>query len=89
MPVLRKINKNHLLVVVFFENEEVEKYAYETSKSLSEIYNRSVARQMVSDKRQMAFELNNHGIQCVVTKPQDLTIHTLNKYLELKSKGII
>lgn len=89
LPVLRKINKNHLLVTIFFENEEVENYAYESSKTISEIFSRSIARQMVADKRQMAQELQKHGIQCLVTKPKELTINTLNKYLELKAKGLI
>lgn len=89
LPVLRKLNRHHLLVVVFFSNAEVEKYAYEPSESLQEIYNRMVARQMVADKKQMAGELANHGIQSIVCKPEELTISTLNKYLELKAKGMI
>lgn len=89
LPVLRKINNTHLLVTIFFENAEVEEYAYSPSHSLQEIYSRSVARQMVSDKRQIAYELQNHGIQSIITRPQDLTINTLNKYLELKAKGQI
>ncbi|MBL7812003.1 MAG: DUF58 domain-containing protein [Bacteroidetes bacterium] len=89
LPVLRKLNKSHLLIVIFFSNSEVESYAYAPSENMKEIYNRMIARQMVADLRQMAIELNNHGIQCIVTKPQDLTISTLNKYLELKAKGIV
>jgi uncharacterized protein (DUF58 family) len=89
LPVLRKLNRQHLLVVIFFSNDEVENYAYEPAESLQEIYNRMVARQMVGDKRQMAVELANHGIQSVVCKPEELTINTLNKYLELKAKGMI
>jgi uncharacterized protein (DUF58 family) len=89
MSVLRKLNKHHLLVVVFFSNAEVEQFAFEPSGSLQEIYNRMVARQMVADKKQMAVELANHGIQSIVCKPEELTISTLNKYLELKAKGMI
>ncbi len=29
------------------------------------------------------------GIQAILTKPQDLTLNTINKYLELKSRGLI
>lgn len=89
LPILRKLNMQHLLVVVFFTNSEVEDYAYETSANMSEIYKRMVARQMVADKRQMAIELGNHGIQTVVCKPQELNISVLNKYIELKAKGMI
>ena len=37
----------------------------------------------------MVQKLNQYGIQATLTKPQDLTINTINKYLELKSRGLI
>jgi uncharacterized protein (DUF58 family) len=86
---LRKLNKVHLLVVVFFTNAEVENYAYEPSEGLQEVYSRMVARQMVADKRQMSIELGNHGIQSVVCQPSELSIAVLNRYLELKAKGMV
>jgi uncharacterized protein (DUF58 family) len=89
LPVLRKMNKLHLLVVVFFTNAEIENYAYEPSQNLEEVYSRMVARQMVADKRQMSIELANHGIQSVVCQPSELSISVLNRYLELKAKGMI
>jgi uncharacterized protein (DUF58 family) len=89
LPILRKINQNHLLVVILFQNAEIEKYAYESSSDLREIYNRMIARQMLDDKRQMVARLQTHGIQCIATTPADLTINTLNKYVELKAKGLI
>jgi uncharacterized protein (DUF58 family) len=89
LPVLRKLNKVHLLVVVFFTNAEVENYAYEPSEGLQEVYSRMVARQMVADKRQMSIELGNHGIQSVVCQPSELSIAVLNRYLELKAKGMV
>lgn len=89
LPVLRKLNSSHLLVVIFFTNAEVEEFAFSPASNLNGIYTRMVARQMVADKRQMAIELANHGIQSVVCRPGELTINTLNKYLELKASGRI
>lgn len=89
LPVLRKLNSSHLLVVIFFTNAEVEEFAFSPATNLNGIYTRMVARQMVADKRQMAIELANHGIQSVVCRPSELTINTLNKYLELKASGRI
>ena len=33
--------------------------------------------------------LKNHGIQYIKTRPEDLSINTINKYLELKARGLI
>ena len=37
----------------------------------------------------MQKELQKHGIQSVLTPPQDLTVNTINKYLEIKARGIL
>ncbi|MCC7298804.1 MAG: DUF58 domain-containing protein [Bacteroidia bacterium] len=89
LPVLRKINQRHLLVLILFQNAELESFAYADSNSLKEVYHRTIARQMLDNKRQMISTLRKHGIQSVLTQPQDLTINTLNKYIELKAKGLV
>ncbi len=89
LPVLRKINKVHLLVVIFFENTEIRAFAEEEVSTLKDIYHQTVAQQFLSEKSQMVQKLNQYGIQAILTRPQDLSINTVNKYLELKSRGLI
>ncbi len=89
LPILRRINTFHLLVVVFFENTEIRDFANQDATSLEEIYHQTVARKFLSEKMQMAHVLKQYGIQAVFTAPEDLSINTINKYLELKSRGLI
>lgn len=89
LPLLRKINKFHLLVVVFFENEEIGKLASSEPKNLEDIYTQTVARKFVTTKLQLVHLLRQYSIQSVFTKPEDLSVNTVNKYLELKSRGMI
>lgn len=89
LPILRRLNRQHLLVVVFFENTEIRKLAEESARSTAEVYRQTVARQFLYDKSEMVAKLRQYGIQAVLTKPQDLTLNTINKYLELKSRGLI
>lgn len=90
LPILRKINKFHLLVLVMFENTEIIDFINKVEPSdVRGIYTASLAEQMVVDKRQIAQEIRNYGIQCIINKPEELSISTLNKYLELKARGMI
>jgi uncharacterized protein (DUF58 family) len=89
LPMLRRINKKHLLVVVFFENTSIQELTYQKPTTTRDTYVSTVAEDVMNIKRRIAIELNRHGIQTVLTKPEDLNIDTLNKYLELKSKGMI
>jgi uncharacterized protein (DUF58 family) len=89
LPILRRLARFHLLVVIFFENEEISDFAIGTAKTTEEIYERTAAQQSVSERREMVQRLRQLGIQAVLTRPQDLTIQTINKYAEIKARGQI
>lgn len=89
LPLLRRINRFHLLVVIFFENTEVKDFSNAEVKTLEGIYVQAVAQKFVAEKMQMIQKLQQFGIQSVLTRPEDLSINTINKYLELKSRGMI
>ena len=89
LPILRRINNIHLLVVVFFENTEIKSFAREEVKTTEGIYYQTVAQKFIAEKVQMVQKLQQYGIQAILTKPEELSINTINKYLELKSRGLI
>ncbi len=89
LPILRKINRLHLLVVVFFTNTEVEKLANLKAEDTEAVYHQTVAKQFISEKRKIAQVLRQHKIQTILTTPTDLSINSINKYLELKARGLI
>lgn len=87
--LLRRINQNHLLVVVFFENTELAKVKEMETKNVKDVYFKTMARKFSIEKEQIAFELRKYGIQSILTKPEELSVNTINKYLEIKSRGMI
>jgi uncharacterized protein (DUF58 family) len=89
LPLLRRINQNHVLVVVFFQNTDLEELAYQPAKNTKDIYQSAVAERMTSMKSRIALELKKNGIQTILTLPSDLSVNTINKYIELKAKGMI
>ncbi|HNA39518.1 MAG TPA: DUF58 domain-containing protein, partial [Chitinophagales bacterium] len=89
LPVFRKINKTHLLLLVVFKNTEIEKYSYETATDTLSIYQKTIGKKMLAEKEMLLKELAKYGIQALLTAPQDLSTQTINKYLEFKAKGWI
>lgn len=89
LPVLRKINSTHLLVVMMFENTELMEYSRKRAEFISDIYTQTMADKLVLEKKHMVMKLRMHGIQTILTRPEDLSINTVNKYLELKARGLI
>ena len=89
LPILRKINKFHLMVVMFFDNYEIKNLSEKKCHDIRDIYNNTIAKKYVFEKNRIIHELKKHGIQSINSKPEDLSINTINKYLELKSRGMI
>lgn len=89
IPFLKAIAKQHLLVVVFFENTELDNLLNEDAEDLQTVYNKTIANKFAYEKRLMVKELESKGIYGILTKPKHLTVNVINKYLEFKAKGFI
>jgi uncharacterized protein (DUF58 family) len=89
MGYLRAINKSHLLVVIFFQNTELEKLANQATETTEEIYDKTIAKKFMYDKKLIVAELKKFGIHSILSSPEDLTINSINKYLEIKAKGLL
>jgi uncharacterized protein (DUF58 family) len=89
LPNLRRINNLHLLVVIFFENTEIQDFIKQEVTTMEGIYTQTVAQNFLAEKSAMANKLHQLGIQTILTRPEDLSMNTINKYLELKSRGLI
>ncbi len=86
LPYLKRIAKFHLLLVVFFENTELKTLSEQHAEDVEGIYIKTIAEKFANDKKFIVKELAKHGIQSILTTPQDLNINTINRYLELKAK---
>lgn len=86
MPALKRIARYHLLLVVFFENTEIKTMLENKAATLEEIYIKTIAEKFAYEKRLMVKELHKHGIPSILTTPANLTVNTVNKYLELKTR---
>jgi uncharacterized protein (DUF58 family) len=86
LPFLKRIPKYHLLLVVFFENTELKKLSEQPADDVEGIYIKTIAEKFAYDKKLIVKELAKHGIQSILSAPQNLTINTINRYLEIKAK---
>lgn len=89
LPYLVAMAKQHLLVVIFFENTELNEFVHKKAETVHQIFEQTIAEKFIYEKKLIVNELRKHGIQTILTKPEDLTVNTINKYLEIKARGLI
>jgi len=89
MAYLRMLAKTHIVVVVVFKNTELIEMAKEEGKKTIDVYNQIIAQKFVYEKHLVIQELHRQGIQTIYTSPENLTINAINKYLEIKARGLL
>ncbi|WP_158611986.1 DUF58 domain-containing protein [Paenimyroides tangerinum] len=89
LPYLRALAKKHVVLTVIFENTLLDEIYSKKINSTKDIYIQTIASKFVHEKYLIMQELQLHGIKTIYTKPADLSINLLNKYLEIKQQEII
>ena len=89
LPYLRRLAKDHLLLVIFFEDTELRSLLSQPAVDTEAVYLKTIGEKFSFEKKQIVKELGQYGIQTILTAPQNLTANTVNKYLELKARGMI
>lgn len=89
LPYLKGIAKNHLLVVIFFKNTELNTLITKKAETVQQAYDKVIAEKFAFEKRLIVNELKKYGIYSILTTPENLTIDTINKYLEIKARGLL
>lgn len=89
LTYFKNLASSHLLIMILFKNTGLDKVLNNRPESLEEIYNKTIAEKFSFEKKIIEKELAMHGIQSILTTPQQLSVNTINKYLELKARGMI
>jgi len=86
LKYLKSLNQKHLLVVIMFKNTELESVKDMPTGKMKDIYYKTFTQKAIMEKEKIAAEIKANGIQVILTAPEDLSVNTVNKYLEIKAK---
>jgi uncharacterized protein (DUF58 family) len=89
LAYLKRLSQSHLLIVIFFINTELFALIDKPAENVEDIYHKTIAEKFAFEKRLIVKELARYSIQSILTTPQNLSVNTINKYLELKARGLI
>ena len=89
LKFLRALARDHLICLIFFENTEISSVAERKVYSLSKAYDQAIAEKYELEKRMISNELQKNGIYSIRTKPDELTINSINQYISFKATGAL
>lgn len=85
LPYLQQLGRRHCLLVVFFEDTELQSYLATSSQNTEDYYRHVIAEKFAYEKRLVVSTLKRHGIFSLLTTPENLSADVINKYLEIKA----
>ena len=86
LSYLKQLSKHHVVLVVFFKDQELENYSHQPKRDMQDYYCHAVAEQVAIDKQKIITILRSNGIYALLTSPQQLTVDVINRYIEMKAK---
>lgn len=89
LPYIIQLSHRHRLLVVFFEDVEMEKLAARKPRNTAEYYTQVMAEKAQYEKRLIVKRLKQHGILSLLTPPNQLNVSVVNRYLELKKQNML
>ncbi|MBL7985229.1 MAG: DUF58 domain-containing protein, partial [Flavobacteriales bacterium] len=87
LPRIQALAATHLVVVIFFLNTTLEEDLRTPVSDTAEVYTRTITERYLHEKRQVVVELERRGIASILSRPEDLSINVINKYLEIKARS--
>lgn len=89
LKYLNRLAKEHLVLAAFFINSEFNDILESKPTDIETIFRKGMAESLSNDKLLIVKELNRNGIYTLLSNPENLTIDSINKYLEFKARGLI
>ena len=89
LAYLQQLNRQHRLLVVFFEDADLKAYIESPARDTEDYYRHVIAEKFAFEKRLIVSTLKQNGIYSLLTTPENLSIDVINKYLEMKSRQLL
>ena len=85
LPFLQQIARRHRLLVVFFDDVELQQFLTSPAQTGEERCQHEVAEKFVAEKQLVSATLRQYGILSMLTTPQDLSVNVINRYLAMRA----
>jgi len=87
IAVFRRLNKQHLLVVVFFKDAELEEFTFTKAENYSEATSKTIARQYYLNQMLIKRELEKYSIKVIHCHPKELGLKVRKMYFNIKKSN--
>ena len=89
LPYLRMLNQRHRLLVVFFEDSQLNDMVASPFQDIEECYQHVIGEKMGYERRLIVHTLRQNGIYSLLTTPERLSVDVINQYIEMRKRQLL
>ena len=89
LPYLRMLNQRHRLLVVFFEDSQLNEMVASSFQDIEECYQHVIGEKMGYERRLIVHTLRQNGIYSLLTTPERLSVDVINQYIEMRKRQLL
>ena len=89
LPYLRMLNQRHRLLVVFFEDSQLNDMVASSFQDIEECYQHVIGEKMGYERRLIVHTLRQNGIYSLLTTPERLSVDVINQYIEMRKRQLL
>jgi uncharacterized protein (DUF58 family) len=86
LPMLRP---HHLVLCITLKDSDLVALADEIPDTAGDVYQKAVAGQLLLEQQNTLSKLQQNGVLVLESTPENLSVATVNRYLELKGRQLI
>jgi len=86
---MARLAQRHLPVLVVMSDPHVTRIAAAAAEQAGQLYERAVAEQLLDERRVIMDRLHQAGVLTIDVPADKLSVAVINKYLELKTRGML
>ena len=79
----------HIVVCVVVSDPLIGARARRVPESVGDVYEKSVAEEVIADRRRALNLLKKRGVLIVDAEPQELSVELISRYLTVKNRGLL
>ena len=83
------LRRKHNALCVTINNRDVTELAVQTPQTSSELYEKAMAQRMLSQRESALENLRAFGVGILDVEARQLSVATVNRYLNMKSRGVL
>ncbi len=84
-----RLTPQHLPLLVTIRDPALDLEALQTPTASESVYRRAVAEQLIDERRLLLDNLRRRGVLTLDVDAQHLSVHVVNRYLQLKGRALI